>query len=248
MRCGNWIAISSAAMLSMLCGLARPAGSQEIRYFERNGITYREVLGCATVVQAPQTAQCSPLVYRPQFFVESRRVLQSYWVPITEYRWETRWVNRWNPFAEPYQELRYVPVTRWEYRTEIAEMPVTCQRWVAEPAAKATPSYAAVAPPGPSAGAVGGLASTYAPRVAAGGQSTGAWASPMASRRLEAGTTFPASGLAASSPALASRLPTRSPSGLPSAGMVPVEVPSWSGTAGIGGIRRYEDEPPRFGR
>lgn len=247
----NWIVISSAVVLVMLCGTSHQVGAQQLRYFERNGITYREVLGSPAVAQIPQSVACPPLVYRPQFYFETHQVLRSYWVPVTEYRWETRWVNWWNPFAEPYQELRYVPVIRWEYRTEIAEMPVTCQRWVAEPATGAT-SYAATGTPGVSVVPVAGLpnsALTYAPRLAANGQSTPSKAPVTTSRPLEPAAAFSTSGdrVPESSPAVACRWPLRPPPESTSVGMVPVQVPGWSGRPEIGGIRRYEDGPPRFG-
>lgn len=248
MHSRNWIAIASVVVLVMPLGATPVALSQEIRYFERNGITYREVLGYPAVAQISPSTQCLPVVYRPQFYTETRRVLQSYWVPITEYRWEARWVNRWNPFAEPYQEFRYVPVTRWEYRTDVAEIPVTCQRWVAEPVTTGSSSYAGLVSPGSSVVAVAGVPSTYAPRMAAYGVQTGPQVSASGWQPFSGGTSSASAWATEPAPKLASRFPPRQTSGLTSPGMVPIQVPAWTGNAGIGGIRRFEDELPRFGR
>ncbi len=225
-----------------------PARTQEIRYFERDGITYREVLGVPPVAQITQNPQCAPIVYRPQIYIENRAIVRTYWLPVTEYRWETRWVNRWNPFAEPYQELRYVPVTRWEYRTEVVEVPVACQRWVAESAPAGTATYAA-AYPGSSVVAVAGLPAPYAPRARGDGQSTTSQPWPNA---WQASNAKPAS-LAGNrtsepTPAVAWRLPLRPPSAPTSVRMIPVLGPDWSRGPNIGGIRRFEDEPLRGSR
>jgi len=228
----------------LICTASATAG-QEIRYFERNGITYREVLGNPASAQVLQGPQCPQVVYRPQVCVGSQQVVRSYWTPVTEYRWEMRWVNRWNPFAEPYQELRYVPVTRWECRTEVVEMPVTWQPWVADPVPGGGGAYAAGVSPNSSMVAVAGLPSTYAPRTGFQSESTGN-AAP--APRLAANGDAASVGAwgPASAPAVAWRLPIRPPSDPPSARMVPVQSPDLHEQ--LGGIRRFEEEPLRFGR
>lgn len=227
----------------MLSCAARFAAAQDIRYFERNGITYREVMGNGGASPILQNPQCLPTVYRPQVYVETRQVLRSYWLPITEYRWEMRWVNRWNPFAEPYQELRYVPYTRWEYRTEVVDMPVTCQRWVAEPIAGSTPANAAAVYPNPSVVAVAGLPTPYAPRGGFGGQGTGLQgAGAISSSSTSSDAVLSGAGSVAPwEPTVASRLPLRAASEPTASRMVPVRVPAWPSAVGIGGIQRFED-------
>jgi hypothetical protein len=95
-------------------------------------------------------------------------MVHTYWVPVAEYRWEPYWVNRWNPFAEPYLAYRHVGRTRWEQRSEIVRVPVVCRRDVLPSTAPAAvPSWPA--PP-----------QTVVSRVAVAGQTVSGRASPSA--------------------------------------------------------------------
>ena len=40
-----------------------------------------------------------------------KRLFETYQVPVTEYRWEARWHNTWNPFAQPYIGYHLAPIT-----------------------------------------------------------------------------------------------------------------------------------------
>lgn len=113
--------------------LAIAARADEVRYYEENGITYRETT--RTVRQrVPETRveEVPQTVYREEFVSESREQVRTYWTPVTEYRWESFWVGRWNPFAQPYLAYRHVPRTRWEERTEKVDVPTVTRRLVPE--------------------------------------------------------------------------------------------------------------------
>lgn len=119
-----------AALLLLLTG---PAVADEVRYYEQNGMTYRETRQTVPVASTGVTYQeCPRTVYRVQPTTENRDMVRTWWTPVTEYRQESYWVNRWNPFAEPYLASRYVPVTRWEKKTEVVQMPVACSKLVPE--------------------------------------------------------------------------------------------------------------------
>ena len=78
-------------------------------------------------------------VYRPQWKSETRDVVRTYHVPITEYRWEAYWQGRFNPFVQPYLAQRLVPSTRWETRTETVKLPTTSYSVVPEKSVVRTP-------------------------------------------------------------------------------------------------------------
>ena len=107
--------------------------ADEVRYYEANGVTYRETRSkvrepvTETKVQDQQRT-----VYRPETKVEPRKYLRTVQVPVTEYRRVSRWVNRYNPFSPPYLVEDVVPVVRWELRTEEVEVPVVQTQWVTE--------------------------------------------------------------------------------------------------------------------
>lgn len=118
----------------IMCFAATPsAGGDEVRYYDQDGITYRET---RRVVRRPvcetQFRPSTQTVYREERTSELRETHRAWWSPVTEYRCEAHWVGRWNPFAEPYLTYRMVPQTHWEQRTEVVQAPVTCRRLVPE--------------------------------------------------------------------------------------------------------------------
>ncbi len=99
--------------------------ADDVRYFEENGITYRET---KHVVQRPivetHYEDRQQTVYAQQVKTQMQTMQRTVQVPITEYVSEPYWVNRWNPFTEPYQSYRTVPRVRWETRVEQVQVPV----------------------------------------------------------------------------------------------------------------------------
>ena len=124
--------ILAATLVLSLNGWTSALGD-EVRYYEKDGVTYRET---RRVVQRPiletQTRESTRTVYREEYTTQMRESVRKRWTPVTEYRQEAYWVNRWNPFAQPYVAHRYVPRTRWEQSTETVKTPVTCRRLVPE--------------------------------------------------------------------------------------------------------------------
>ena len=122
----------AAALFAAFVG-AGPLRADEVRYYEKNGVTWRE--NRRTVedrVPVSRMEERTETVYREEFTTEMRDTPRTSWTPVTEYRWETFWVNRWNPLAQPYPAYRYVPHTRWEMRTEMVQVPVNTRRLVPE--------------------------------------------------------------------------------------------------------------------
>ena len=108
-------------------------GADEVSYYEKDGITYRETRRTVNrPVTETQVRQSTETVYREQRTSELRDQFRNWWTPVTEYRCETCLVGRWNPFVQPYLANRRVPRTRWEQRTEVVQVPVTYRRLVPE--------------------------------------------------------------------------------------------------------------------
>jgi hypothetical protein len=115
----------------MVC--ASVAVGQEVRQYTENGTTYRET---RTKSLRPVTETVfedrEQTVYRENYSTETRDVTRLVHVPVTEYRWEAYWAGVLNPFAKPHLAYRYVPVTRWELRSETISQPVTTRTMVPE--------------------------------------------------------------------------------------------------------------------
>lgn len=113
--------------------MATQSLAQDTRYYEQDGVTYRET---RQVVQRPVTEtkihEQQETVYVEQYRtqVEDRNRIVS--VPTTEYKWQPKLTNRWNPLARPSIVWQMVPETRWEMRQEKVTMPVTERTLVPE--------------------------------------------------------------------------------------------------------------------
>lgn len=117
------------AFIGTSVGLNARAG--EVRYYEQNGITYRET---RQVVQRPvyqtEMRPTTRTVYRQEQATEMRETTRTWWSPVTEHNYEAVWMGRWNPFVEPHIVYRPRTRTRWEARTETVQAPVTVSRWI----------------------------------------------------------------------------------------------------------------------
>lgn len=121
------------AILPTCCLLASLAGADEVRYIEKDGVTYQET---RRVIRRPivetKMEQRDQTIYRDKYTTDFHPTERRYVTPITEYRWEPQWVNPWNPFSSPYVAYRWMPVTRWVERTEQVKIPVTRRETVPE--------------------------------------------------------------------------------------------------------------------
>jgi len=125
----RWVA---AALAASLLG-AGSARGDEVRYFEKDGVTYRETR--RTVEQrVPESRmeERAETVYRQRLTAETQDTTRTEWIPRTEYRWEAYRVGLWNPLARSSVAYRYVPRTHWEPRTVTTKIPVTAMRSVPE--------------------------------------------------------------------------------------------------------------------
>jgi hypothetical protein len=122
----------AATLFASLLG-AGSTPAEEVRYYEKNGVTWCETRRMVDQrVPESRMEERAETVYREQFGTEIRSSTRTYWTPVTEYRWESYWVGRWNLLAEPYLAYRYVPHTHWEERIEVVNVPVNVRRLVPE--------------------------------------------------------------------------------------------------------------------
>ena len=105
-----------------------------------DGVTYK-VTRRVSQQLAPTTQMQTreEKVYHPRVTTKYQQVQQSYLTPVTEYRWVSRLRGRWNPFVQPYWAQQLEPVTRWESRPTLVQVPTTSTDWVEEKRVVQTP-------------------------------------------------------------------------------------------------------------
>jgi hypothetical protein len=214
-----------ACVVAASLASAAPAFAQQVRFYEENGITYRET---KEVVRRPVTEtrlEDRPrVVYRPQPGTSVQKCYRTVRVPVTEYRSVTRWVGRYNPFVQPYAVEERVPVVRWEYRTEEYNVPLANAPLVAETVTEKVPVQSRRF-----------VDEEVIRRVAVSGPAAGA----------------NSTGLAAQLPARESRdVPASDPFARPQTSVVSTpaaRTPTAAAPIPIGGVAKMESDPPRQG-
>ncbi|QDS92127.1 hypothetical protein FF011L_08630 [Roseimaritima multifibrata] len=71
-------------------------------------------------------------IYRHQVSTQMQSEKRTYYSPRVEYGMAPYWKNRWNPFVQPTLAYQYVPMTRWEARSETIHRPTTVTKLVPE--------------------------------------------------------------------------------------------------------------------
>jgi hypothetical protein len=241
--CG-WLALLATA------GELRGA---DVRYYQENGVTYRETrykvqhpVTETVLVDQPRT------VYREKIDTELRDTVRSYQVPVTEYRSEPFILNRWNPFAKPIVAQRLVPVTQMVTRTETVKVPLTKRQIVPE----TTTVKVAVTRTRMVDEEITSRIAVANPPPAKAGPATVPGAAPIAVARALPPTYSPPATAPASAPVSAPLGRYGSP---PMSGAQPttgtnyaVQSPASSSAApaqasGFGGVSNLNQDPPRTG-
>jgi hypothetical protein len=125
--------IFAATCLALLMLSAAPLLADDVRYYDENGITYRETVQ-TTQRAVPQTTMQpqDKIQYRQRYTTELQDAQRTYQVPITENVWKPEIHRSWNPFEKPYVAYRLVQQTRYETRSEIVKVPVAKSEVVPE--------------------------------------------------------------------------------------------------------------------
>ena len=114
--------------------LASLLPAQEVRYEtdaqgNRYAVTRRIVRQPYTDVQMREEQQT---VYAEQYSTEILESQQVVYTPVTEYAWEPRVHNWWNPLAPAYVAYHLRPHTRWEARVQTTQTPIVRRELVPE--------------------------------------------------------------------------------------------------------------------
>lgn len=116
----------TALMFTVALVAAGSSAAGEVRYYEENGVTYREVRETVSRPVAETSYQTrQQTVYRQETKTEVQKCCRTIPVKVIEYKRVTRWRGLYNPLLQPYLVDEMVPVVRWEYRTQEYEVPVT---------------------------------------------------------------------------------------------------------------------------
>lgn len=115
---------ASLGLAVLACVGAAAAAADETRFYEENGVTYRETRRKVARPVAETRWEDQPrTVYREKVTCDCIDVPRSYYVQVSDWQWESYIANRWNPFAQPYVAQRLVPRTRWELRSDTVRVP-----------------------------------------------------------------------------------------------------------------------------
>jgi hypothetical protein len=116
---------SIALLLALLFSAPLFARADDVKYTETDGVTYRET---KHTIHRPMAEthyeDRQQTVYVEQLQTQLLPSQRTSMMPVTEWVNEPYWVNRYNPFAQPYLAYRTVPRVRWETRTEPVQIPV----------------------------------------------------------------------------------------------------------------------------
>ncbi len=125
----------SRAILAILAGvvLLPSAARGDERYYVENGVTYYETRErvqrpITEIVQQPTTRT----VYREQYRTDFTDTVHVTSKPVTEWRLESYWRGRYNPFVEPQMAQRWVKRKRYETQIQTIRQPVLRRELVAE--------------------------------------------------------------------------------------------------------------------
>ena len=103
-------------------------GSDQEFVDPRNGLKYRM-----------REIKVTQLV--PSWETSTQPVTQTYYQPIQQYRLQSRWIGRWNPFATPYQVYEWQPYTYWEPKSVELSQQVVVPKWTPREQSVMVPEY-----------------------------------------------------------------------------------------------------------
>jgi hypothetical protein len=251
------VRIVAVALLSSLASLSG-AWADDVTYFEKDGVTYRETRRKVTRPVTELQYQDRPqTVLRDQVNYGTQNMIRTYQVPVTEYQPVTRMVGRWNPFIrQPYYEQRQVPVTRWETRSDTVQVPVSTRQTVADTVTAKVPVYSTrvVEDEIISRVAVGTRPNTSvasAPTTTIASAPITTTISPPPTRYAPASSSPTTSSLAASpttsSPTTYSPMTSSSPNASPTTASSPAAAAQVPRGVTVGGVSKLDSDPPRMG-
>ncbi len=105
--------------------------AQELRYVQRDGILYRELV-CRRWKPVTQIVyeQRQQTVYREEITTQMQEVTTVVRTPQVQWVWEPYWWGWWNPLRGPALAYRLVPRTVWKEEVRRGRVPVQVKRLV----------------------------------------------------------------------------------------------------------------------
>ncbi len=127
----NCLLVSRLLCLLAVGSVGLTLHAAETWYETQEGTTYRVTRRVEKrPVAETHLEQQTQTVYATEYVTEMRESTRTTWVPVTQYVYEPRWHQWWNPFAEAYVAYQARPVTRWELRTQTVREPVTMKQQI----------------------------------------------------------------------------------------------------------------------
>ena len=116
------MAIGRVIFVAWMLGLPVVVAAQETRLVEKNGRVYRETYHT-------QLQSVEEKVYQRSLTTEVQERQRYTYVPVTQYRWESRVHHWWNPFRTNTVSYHKVPHTRLQQQVQTVRVPVTVSEW-----------------------------------------------------------------------------------------------------------------------
>ncbi len=115
------------AFVVVLLGICLPAQAEQgVRYFEKDGLTYRETtITVREPVSEVKYKEITETVNHDRYVTEVKPHVRNAYVPITTYAWEPVVHGKWNPLSQPYVSYRPVPKVSWSVQPQTVQVPVT---------------------------------------------------------------------------------------------------------------------------
>lgn len=127
-------------LATVVLAISQQTWAQDVRYYEQDGVTYREVRNTTQKPVVDVTYQNrEETVYRQQITTKFEDYSQLSYQPVTTYRWEPRWHGWWRIFRGPHVAYHLVPSTSWQAQAHTVRIPVTKSHWVPETRVVQTP-------------------------------------------------------------------------------------------------------------
>ena len=117
----------------LVCAAATSSWGQNVRYYEQNGVTYRETTAkVRRPVREIEQKEYQQTVYRDKYDTRFQSVQQYNYQPVTQYRWQPKYHGWWNVLQGPHLAYHLEQRTVWQPRLQNYQVPVTTRTVVPE--------------------------------------------------------------------------------------------------------------------
>lgn len=126
------LALAIALATSLAASTWGSLAADEFRYFQQNGVTYRDrVVTQRVAIPETQYQDRQETVYNAQHLPAMRTETRTTYVPVTQYALESRTYGVW-PFRQPQTVPQWVPRTQWVPQIQTVQIPVQRKQMLPE--------------------------------------------------------------------------------------------------------------------